>query len=428
MKAVNKRTVLLSLAALTVAGLLAIVTAAILDARRAARVDSLIAALADDSTAPAARDALSRCRSRSEIRRILSHFEFHPNPRSSAVLAAPEPIRSDIPLIIGRIGRPAVRPVAEELLDLMWPRGRGIWRDFSWQGSGYHDGQFYKGLAACARALGDPLVDELESAGRSRTATRRAAAVAALAWVGGERARAAALAFIEDPSPVIRQQVAQGLGMARDPRAVEPLLRLAGDGDVEVAQSVASALYSLAQSTDTAPATLTALKDPALPPLCRSHIITGLQQSRLPAAFDAVLPFLKDADVNLRWAAAYTLCVIDESRASAPLAGALADSNLNVARQAHNFFDSAAQPGMVEALLDAYATASDPSHKTEIIKALIAVRDGRHAGYGTTPPADLVAKLRKDAAAALERIETAEKAQLSRPAAQPLPLDSTATR
>ena len=152
----------------------------------------------------------------------------------------------------------------------------------------------------------------------------------------------------------------------------------------------------------------------------------GPEQSRLPAAFDAILPFLQDADINVRCQAAWGLVYLGDARASAPLAAALADPNPAVTNAARTFFGFPAQPGMVDALVDAYARTSDVAHRAEIIRALVSVRDGKHRGYGTTPPADLIAQLRADASAALDKIQANGNAKSAEAAAfQPLPLDST---
>ena len=62
---------------------------------------------------------------------------------------------------------------------------------------------------------------------------------------------------------------------------------------------------------------------------------------------------------------------------------------------------------MVTALVEAYDRASGPAHRAAIVKALTSVRDGGHNDY-PAPPADLVAQLRRDASAALEKLNAQE--------------------
>jgi len=177
-------------------------------------------------------------------------------------------------------------------------------------------------------AAGEAAVASLQAQRVSaRTTEGAASAVFALARIGTAPALEAVRAALDDARPEVRQAAARMLGMARDRAAVPSLIRLLSGGDAAVRRQAATALgqigdraavpaligaaaspedrfvehaiiYSLIQIGDSA-ALLPKLTD-ASPAVRKAALVALDQMDRSPLREQHVLPFVNDADPELR--------------------------------------------------------------------------------------------------------------------------------
>jgi len=222
----------------------------------------------------------------------------------------------------------------------------------------------------------------------------------------------ALLAMVDDPSPVMRQEVGNQLAMSDNPRAIEGVAILATDPEDAVRQMVAQGLgfsqhpgaAAILQSmmrdpergvADTALDSLEAV-DPAaasaalgsLDGPLRPEVASGLVRSggNDVRVIDALITGLRDDDVETRRTSALGLAVSADTRAVEPLIEALQDPEADIRRRAADGLqvlgDRRGVEGLTPALRDTHPAVRDAAVRAlgdlgdaSIVEALLAGLD-----------------------------------------------------
>jgi HEAT repeat protein len=129
------------------------------------------------------------------------------------------------------------------------------------------------------------------------------------------------IAFLRDPDPGCRNYAAIGLRKAGDRRAVRPLLPLLGASDFNVRTSAVQALGDLGDESVLPRLREVAMDDPHQIP--RSWAVAAVGQLGGAAEFGFLAARLDDPDVKVRHAAAYSLGLLHDPRATGPLEQAM---------------------------------------------------------------------------------------------------------
>lgn len=187
-----------------------------------------------------------------------------------------EPLRLNAAYALGAIGKKAVGPLVEAL---------GDEHEHTRLDAAY-------GLSACGSEAIDPLDEILSDA----DAEKRGLAAYALGDIGpaaGTQVAEDVAALAEDPSEIVRRNVAEALGTMQQaaPAVVESLARLVNDED---SQAGYQAAYSLARLGSAASAAVPALVQglESENRYVRNHSVEALRQIGTPQANAALLDFL----------------------------------------------------------------------------------------------------------------------------------------
>lgn len=165
-----------------------------------------------------------------------------------------------------------------------------------------------------------PLVDALQNP--PMTLRGRSAAAEALGRIGDTRAVEPLLTLLGDRGTSVRQAAAEALGRLGDTRAVQPLVSALADHHGDVRTAAAEALRQLGWRPEgTAGA---------------AYWVSTHQwdEAVRVAAVEPLVMALQDHTRSVREHAAAALGTIGDARAIAPLAAALGDPDLNVAKAA----------------------------------------------------------------------------------------------
>lgn len=178
---------------------------------------------------------------------------------------------------------------------------------------------------------------------------------------------------LEDPSPLERKLAAEALGIRKDPRGVEPLLRTMQDPDAGVRAMAAWALGGIQDPRAVDPL-LAALKDPDRE--VRKQAVKALgkwKEARIAAPLQEML---RDPDEEVRRETAAVLAALGEARTVEALIQALGDPNPEVKKQAIISLGKTRDSRAVEALLKALEER-DIGLRKQAILALGEIRDSR---------------------------------------------------
>ena len=198
---------------------------------------------------------------------------------------------------------------------------------------GDHDKDVRKAAAKGLRTLGEPqwleLVkgddDDFERLGESKDA----------------RAVEPMIKALGDGEVSVRWAAAEALGKLGDARAVEPLIKSLGDHDKDVRNAAAAALRALGEPQ-------------------WSELVKGdyddfgrLGESKDARAVEPLIKALGDGEVSVRWAAAEALGKLGDARAVEPLIKALGDGEGSVRRAAAEALGNLGDDRAVEPLIKA---------------------------------------------------------------------------
>jgi HEAT repeat protein len=166
-----------------------------------------------------------------------------------------------------------------------------------------------------------------------------------LAGLGSEAVPQLLEAFERHPRESVRHLAACVLGDIKDPRAIEPLIAALSRSDI----------YSSAQEA------LVRIGEPALEPLMRAmtrgdkgfriRVISALDRFRSPKTIGALMTALRDEDGEVRRIALQALVQVGDSRCAEAVKGLLAtDEDCEVRRVAAEALGRFGDPGGVDAL------------------------------------------------------------------------------
>lgn len=169
-----------------------------------------------------------------------------------------------------------------------------------------------------------------------------------------DRARAALVRALDDPSPSVREKAIGALVRLEDDRAVPYLLEALGSDDAEIRSEAAWGLGKM-ERTDAVPELIAALSDES--DEVREQATWSLGQIESDDAVEALgLVVMQDRSSNARAQAAWALGQIESAEAVDALVAAILDENENVRSQAvwalGQIQDARALPGLSKALQD----------------------------------------------------------------------------
>jgi len=143
------------------------------------------------------------------------------------------------------------------------------------------------------------------------------------------RALPALLALVQDPRPYTKAFAAKGLGAMKDQSAGAALLPLVTSSDFNVAIEAVRSLGRLHDARAT-PELIKLLQAPNTSPAMKVEAATALATTRGDGASDALIPFLVDANPQVRAAVLRSLATLDPEGFVFMLSGLDTDSNWTV--------------------------------------------------------------------------------------------------
>ncbi|PJF29262.1 MAG: hypothetical protein CUN52_09295 [Phototrophicales bacterium] len=169
-----------------------------------------------------------------------------------------------------------------------------------------------------------------------------------------------------------RRNAAWMLGRQRDPMCVPPLINALTDPDKDVRLRVAESLGNMRDEQTVLPLIDALLKEDA--PEVRAQMIQSLGRQRDVRAIHIIMPYLTDADAQLRVAAAQALTFIPDIRSiSALLHACLTDTDDLVRYSARKAITEIGGESVVDHLMTALDANYPPHIITEVLEMLVAL-------------------------------------------------------
>jgi HEAT repeat protein len=214
-----------------------------------------------------------------------------------------------------------------------------------------------KTAASAAAALGaigddravDPLFVRLRAKGKEAGDGREAMGKALGAF--GAPVVPRLLETLEDPNEFVRGGAAAGLGVARDERAIAPLVRHLADDNGDnsgLHYTIGAALAGIGAPAFAA--VLEAAKSPN--EKMRSGALSALGASKDDRAVPAILEMLHDTSADIRHTAGWFVWIKKDPRIDAYLAEAMKKKDLQVIEAAMAYYVSKAVPGSEPVLIE----------------------------------------------------------------------------
>lgn len=407
-----------------------------LDVARSRRIDRLVSRLksSDQAARGAAKTALYNLKDEEDIRRLIKHLGDEN-----------EDVRDEVVSILGRIGAPAVKPLADELIKQerfffsLWFRLSSRVpiapvREWLIGGGEPSMGECIRAFAA----IGEPAADTLVGMAQGNSRLLYIAAVKSLARVpaprafdllvkevknrgGGSRDAAWGLRTLKMAS--IRKSktgdfAPEGAGAwreyeAKDEQAIEPLLALTKGVHPYTRDAAYSALACYTDDPRVFAAIMGTVQDGSIDPTTKVFIVQAVGQGYSPRLIEILFAALRDPNGGVRSMAVHALVYLRDDGKLPLLAAALGDANPNVRDGAMSFFKNARNLQKARALADAYDASNDVG-KANIVKALEYMRDvSLDVPDQPKEVTQIDAEIQKSAREALETID-ASKAPLQR--------------
>lgn len=167
-----------------------------------------------------------------------------------------------------------------------------------------------------------------------------------------------------------RRNAAWMLGRQRDPMCIPPLINALTDPDPDVRVRVAESLGNLRDEGAVLPLINTLIDEKS--PEVRAQLIQSLGRQRDTRAIHIIMPYLNDADAQLRVAAAQALTHIPDVRSvSALLNACLTDTDDLVRYSARKAITEIGGESVVDHLMTALDTDYPPHIITEVLEMLV---------------------------------------------------------
>ncbi len=206
---------------------------------------------------------------------------------------------------------------------------------------------------------------------------------------------------LNDRNNQVRKHAVQALGEIKDARAVESLIQVFTDSDVDVLGDAVSALEKIGIAS--VESLIKALKD--RDSQIRKLAVVALGEIRDARAVEPLIQVLSDNDSNVRGEAADALSKISDTRAVEPLIHVLSDNDSNVRCKAAlalgEIRDAKASKPLIHALLH----DTDSEVRKNAAMALGDIRDPKTSEPLIQAFTDTDYQVRKNAAISLEKIK-----------------------
>jgi HEAT repeat protein len=255
-----------------------------------------------------------------------------------ARLSSPDPLeRASAACQIGEMGKQAAAAVPY-LIQLLGDDTKisgvldcGEKNNSRWRNNNFSQTSVGSMAAGALVAIGEPSVEPLIEALRTREPVARSNAVWALGIIKDPRTIEPVIAATKDGDPRVREHAAWGLGLKQDARVVEPLIAALADQHSQVREKAGWALGLTGDHRAVEPL-INALQDAE--PGVREQVAWSLGLKGDRRAVEPLVNALRSESPAVREKAAWALGLKGDKRAVEPLMAALKDDSSQVREHA----------------------------------------------------------------------------------------------